>query len=82
MRINFNFFADDKVANNRLLLVRQFPYLKAMIVMPNERKFLQTLETCVRNMAASEKDKDVTAELRISVARLDKTDTLTDTVSD
>ncbi|KAL0281131.1 UNVERIFIED_CONTAM: hypothetical protein PYX00_002216 [Menopon gallinae] len=71
--------SDDKVANNRLLLVRQFPYLKSMIVMPNERKYLQTLETCIRNMAASEKDKDVTAELRLSVARLDKTDTLTDT---
>lgn len=66
--------------NNRLLLIRQLPSLKAMIVMPTEKKYLQTLETCVRSMAVSEKDKDVTAELKLSIHRLDKTETLTEGV--
>lgn len=51
-----------------------------MIVMPTEKKYLQTLESCVRNMVASEKDKDVSAELRHSIARLDKTETLSESV--
>ena len=68
------------MANNRLLLVRQFPYLKAMIVMPTEKKYLQTLEACVRSMVASEKDRDVSAELRHSIAKLDKTETISETV--
>ena len=73
-------FPEDKVPNNRLLLIRQLPSLKAMIVMPTEKKYLQTLETCVRSMAVSEKDKDVTAELKLSIHRLDKTETLTEGV--
>lgn len=68
------------MANNRLQLVRQFPSLKAMIVMPSEKKYLQTLETCIRSMAVAEKDRDVMAELRSLIHRLDKTETLSDTV--
>ncbi|KAK6645033.1 hypothetical protein RUM43_001309 [Polyplax serrata] len=71
--------SEDKVANNRLQLVRQFPSLKAMIVMPSEKKYLQTLETCIRSMAVAEKDRDVMAELRSLIHRLDKTETLSDT---
>lgn len=48
--------------------------------MPTEKKYLQALESCVRNMVATEKDKDVAAELRQSIARLDKTDTLSESV--
>lgn len=48
--------------------------------MPSEKKYLQTLETCIRSMAMSEKDKDVTAELRALIYKLDKTETLFDGV--
>lgn len=49
--------------------------------MPSDKKYLQSLDACVRGMAASEKDKDVTFELRQSLTRLDKTETLTEGVS-
>lgn len=51
-----------------------------MILMPSEKKYLQTLETCVRSMAMAEKDKDVTAELKSLIHRMDKIETLSDGV--
>ncbi|CAC5404766.1 PPP4R4 [Mytilus coruscus] len=46
--------------------------LKKIIKLPTDRNLLQQLETCVRRLLLSEKDRDVLAAIKIAVDDLDK----------
>ncbi|XP_076099621.1 serine/threonine-protein phosphatase 4 regulatory subunit 4-like isoform X7 [Mytilus galloprovincialis] len=62
----------DKVPNVRLKLCSILPQLKKIIKLPTDRNLLQQLETCVRRLLLSEKDRDVLAAIKIAVDELDK----------
>ncbi|XP_071162317.1 serine/threonine-protein phosphatase 4 regulatory subunit 4-like isoform X9 [Mytilus edulis] len=62
----------DKVPNVRLKLCSILPQLKKIIKLPTDRNLLQQLETCVRRLLLSEKDRDVLASIKIAVDELDK----------
>lgn len=55
----------DKVPNVRLKLCSILPQLKKIIKLPTDRNLLQQLETCVRRLLLSEKDRDVLAAIKI-----------------
>ncbi|XP_052106288.1 serine/threonine-protein phosphatase 4 regulatory subunit 4-like isoform X1 [Mytilus californianus] len=62
----------DSVPNVRLRLCSILPQLKKIIKLPTDRNLLQQLETCVRRLLLSEKDRDVLAAIKIAVDDLDK----------
>ena len=49
----------DSVPNVRLRLCSILPQLKKIIKLPTDRNLLQQLESCVRKILLSEKDRDV-----------------------
>jgi hypothetical protein len=65
------YFADDRVPNIRLKVVMLLPKLKAMLCLPGDHKLLTALETCVRNRLLHDKDRDVKAQLHLTVQALD-----------
>lgn len=71
----------DPVPNVRLRLCPFFPRLKAIIRLPAERSLLQQLETSVRRLLGSERDRDVRAALEKAVMELDRVQVLMESVS-
>jgi hypothetical protein len=65
------FFADDQVPNIRLTVVKMFPKLKAMLRLPGDHKLLTSLEAHICNLSLNEKDRDVKAQLNLTIQALD-----------
>lgn len=65
------YFADDKVPNIRLKVVMMLPKLKAMLCLPGDHKLLTSLEACICNLLLHEKDRDVKAQLQLTLQALD-----------
>ncbi|XP_065845181.1 serine/threonine-protein phosphatase 4 regulatory subunit 4-like isoform X2 [Oscarella lobularis] len=63
--------AKDPVANVRLKLCHVLPKLKRLLKLPTDRLLLQQLETVIRHLLASEKDKDVAMGIREAIVELD-----------
>jgi hypothetical protein len=63
--------SDDQVPNIRLKVVMMLPKLKAMLCLPGDHKLLTSLEACVRSLLLHEKDRDVKAQLHLTVQALD-----------
>lgn len=64
-------FADDQVPNIRLTVVMMFPKLKSMLCLPGDHKLLTSLEAHIRNLSINEKDRDVKAQLNLTIEALD-----------
>jgi hypothetical protein len=47
------------------------PKLKAMLCLPGDRKLLTSLEAHIRNLSLNEKDRDVKAQLNLTIEALD-----------
>lgn len=71
--LSFNawYFADDHVPNIRLTVVMMLTKLKAMLCLPGDRKLLTSLEAHIRNLSLNEKDRDVKAQLNLTIEALD-----------
>lgn len=54
----------DSVPNVRLRLCSILPQLKKIIKLPTDRNLLQQLESCVRKILLSEKDRDVLVAIK------------------
>jgi hypothetical protein len=65
------YFADDRVPNIRLTVVKMFPKLKATLCLPGDHKLLTSLEAHIRNLSLNEKDRDVKAQLNLTIQALD-----------
>ncbi|GFG30947.1 hypothetical protein Cfor_04044 [Coptotermes formosanus] len=63
--------SDDKVPNIRLKVVMMLPKLKAMLCLPGDHKLLTSLEACICNLLLHEKDRDVKAQLQLTLQALD-----------
>ncbi|XP_023712368.1 uncharacterized protein LOC111867096 isoform X2 [Cryptotermes secundus] len=63
--------ADDQVPNIRLTVVMMFPKLKSMLCLPGDHKLLTSLEAHIRNLSINEKDRDVKAQLNLTIEALD-----------
>jgi hypothetical protein len=48
-----------------------FPDLKAMLCLPWDHKLLTSLEAHIRNLSLNEKDRDVKAQLNLTIQALD-----------
>uniref|UniRef100_A0A4W3GX70 Protein phosphatase 4 regulatory subunit 4 n=1 Tax=Callorhinchus milii TaxID=7868 RepID=A0A4W3GX70_CALMI len=57
--------SNDPVANVRIKLCYMLPKLKSALKLPTDKLLLQQLELSVRKLLCQEKDKDVTAIVRI-----------------
>eukprot|EP00062_Callorhinchus_milii_P018116 gi/632971228/ref/XP_007902068.1/ PREDICTED: serine/threonine-protein phosphatase 4 regulatory subunit 4 [Callorhinchus milii] len=64
--------SNDPVANVRIKLCYMLPKLKSALKLPTDKLLLQQLELSVRKLLCQEKDKDVTAIVRIIVLELDR----------
>lgn len=65
---------EDSVANIRLKVVSLLPILKSQLWIPTDKKLLTALETRVRHLMNTEKDKDVIATLTSVIQKLEQTD--------
>ena len=54
---------EDPVANIRLKIVTMLPMLKSLLKVPTDKKLLVALETNIRHLMNTEKDKDVISAL-------------------
>lgn len=62
---------EDPVANIRLKVLELTPKIKSCLRLPADKKLLSTLETNIRSLMGSEKDKDVTHGLYKAVRILE-----------
>jgi hypothetical protein len=46
------------------------PKLKAMLCLPGDRELLTSLEACISNLLLHEKDRDVSAQLQLTIQAL------------
>ncbi|XP_059505039.1 serine/threonine-protein phosphatase 4 regulatory subunit 4 isoform X4 [Stegostoma tigrinum] len=70
--------SNDPVPNVRIKFCYMLPKLKSALKMPADKHLLQQLELCVRKLLCQEKDKDVTAIVRIITLELDRMETNTE----
>ncbi|XP_041070145.1 serine/threonine-protein phosphatase 4 regulatory subunit 4 [Carcharodon carcharias] len=64
--------SNDPVPNVRIKFCYMLPKLKSALKLPADKYLLQQLELCVRKLLCQEKDKDVTAIVRIITLELDR----------
>ncbi|XP_067894839.1 serine/threonine-protein phosphatase 4 regulatory subunit 4 isoform X3 [Heterodontus francisci] len=64
--------SNDPVPNVRIKFCYMLPKLKSALKLPADKHLLQQLELCVRKLLCQEKDKDVTAIVRIITLELDR----------
>ncbi|XP_038630744.1 serine/threonine-protein phosphatase 4 regulatory subunit 4 isoform X5 [Scyliorhinus canicula] len=64
--------SSDPVPNVRIKFCYMLPKLKSALKLPADKYLLQQLELCVRKLLCQEKDKDVTAIVRIITLELDR----------
>nr|XP_039252034.1 serine/threonine-protein phosphatase 4 regulatory subunit 4-like [Styela clava] len=64
----------DPVANVRLSLCSILPSLKSLLKLPRDRALHQQLESSVRHLLSSEKDRDVSSSVRFAILELDRTE--------
>ncbi|XP_071540603.1 uncharacterized protein [Panulirus ornatus] len=62
----------DGVANIRLKLVMLLPQMKAVLSLPEDKAWLQELETVVGSLLVTEVDRDVAAAISSTITQLDK----------
>lgn len=62
----------DAVPNIRLRLCNNLPKLKSIMYLPEDRAYLQLLESCVRALMINETDRDVTDAVRKAIIELDQ----------
>ncbi|XP_078418305.1 serine/threonine-protein phosphatase 4 regulatory subunit 4 isoform X2 [Cetorhinus maximus] len=67
--------SNDPVPNVRIKFCYMLPKLKSALKLPADKYLLQQLELCVRKLLCQEKDKDVTAIVRIITLELDRMET-------
>ncbi|XP_067848054.1 serine/threonine-protein phosphatase 4 regulatory subunit 4 [Heptranchias perlo] len=67
--------SNDPVPNVRIKFCYMLPKLKSALKLPADKHLLQQLELCVRKLLCQEKDKDVTAIVRIITLELDRMET-------
>uniref|UniRef100_UPI00398F26BB serine/threonine-protein phosphatase 4 regulatory subunit 4 isoform X3 n=1 Tax=Pristiophorus japonicus TaxID=55135 RepID=UPI00398F26BB len=67
--------SNDPVPNVRIKFCYMLPKLKSTLKLPADKHLLQQLELCVKKLLCQEKDKDVTAIVRIITLELDRMDT-------
>ncbi|XP_060684539.1 serine/threonine-protein phosphatase 4 regulatory subunit 4 [Hemiscyllium ocellatum] len=70
--------SNDPVPNVRIKFCYMLPKLKSALKLPADKHLLQQLELCVRKLLCQEKDKDVTAIVRIITLELDRMETSTE----
>ncbi|XP_041351880.1 serine/threonine-protein phosphatase 4 regulatory subunit 4-like isoform X2 [Gigantopelta aegis] len=70
----------DPVPNIRLRMCSILPDLKRLVKIPNDRNLVQLLDSSVRKIFISEKDRDVNAALKKAAEMLDKTPVQMDSV--
>ncbi|XP_032883601.1 serine/threonine-protein phosphatase 4 regulatory subunit 4 isoform X3 [Amblyraja radiata] len=69
--------SNDPVPNVRIKFCYMLPKLKSALKLPADKLLLQQLDLCVRKLLCQEKDKDVTAVVRITL-ELDRIETSVD----
>ncbi|XP_067941326.1 serine/threonine-protein phosphatase 4 regulatory subunit 4-like [Watersipora subatra] len=72
--------SSDAVPNIRLRLCQVMPSLKLTIRLPTDRNLLQQLESHVRKLLINERDRDVLAQLKITVDQLDRINCIHDSM--
>ncbi|XP_069772280.1 serine/threonine-protein phosphatase 4 regulatory subunit 4 isoform X3 [Narcine bancroftii] len=65
----------DPVPNVRIKFCYMLPKLKSALKLPADKHLLQQLDLCVRKLLCQEKDKDVTAVVRVITLELDRIET-------
>nr|XP_034188377.1 serine/threonine-protein phosphatase 4 regulatory subunit 4-like isoform X5 [Osmia lignaria] len=71
--------AEDSVPNIRLKVVSLLPRLKSQLRMPTDKKLLTALETTIRHLRNSEKDRDVLTTLAETLQKLEEIEIKFDT---
>ncbi|XP_029051751.2 serine/threonine-protein phosphatase 4 regulatory subunit 4-like isoform X3 [Osmia bicornis bicornis] len=71
--------AEDSVPNIRLKVVSLLPQLKSQLRMPTDKKLLTALETTIRHLRNSEKDRDVLTTLAETLQKLEEIEIKFDT---
>lgn len=71
--------AEDSVPNIRLKVVSLLPQLKSQLRMPTDKKLLTALETTIRHLRNSEKDRDVLTTLAETLQKLEEIELKFDT---
>ncbi|XP_078262944.1 serine/threonine-protein phosphatase 4 regulatory subunit 4 isoform X7 [Rhinoraja longicauda] len=67
--------SNDPVANVRIKFCYMLPKLKSVLNLPADKLLLQQLDLCIRKLLCHEKDKDVTAVVRVISLELDRIET-------
>ncbi|XP_059818600.1 serine/threonine-protein phosphatase 4 regulatory subunit 4 isoform X3 [Hypanus sabinus] len=67
--------SNDPVPNVRIKFCYMLPKLKSVLKLPADKHLLQQLDLCVRKLLCQEKDKDVTAVVRVITLELDRIET-------
>ncbi|XP_078488840.1 serine/threonine-protein phosphatase 4 regulatory subunit 4-like [Ciona intestinalis] len=65
---------NDPVPNVRLCLCKILPSMKGLLKLPKDRSLHGQLETNVRKLLSSEKDRDVSIAIRTTILELDRTE--------
>ncbi|XP_034188374.2 serine/threonine-protein phosphatase 4 regulatory subunit 4 isoform X2 [Osmia lignaria lignaria] len=71
--------AEDSVPNIRLKVVSLLPRLKSQLRMPTDKKLLTAVETTIRHLRNSEKDRDVLTTLAETLQKLEEIEIKFDT---